>query len=81
MGTSCSLNDDLLDVLIISDPASKLGCVAVPGETGYCVKLNVNKLSWSDQVTACEAENMRVASLTLDSRVTFVQQYLLGIGR
>ncbi|XP_034299796.1 uncharacterized protein LOC128156479 [Crassostrea angulata] len=64
----------------VEDPASKLGCVAVPGETGYCVKLNVNKLSWSDQVTACEAENMRVASLTLDSRVTFVQQYLLGIG-
>lgn len=71
----------LRHVLINSDPASKLGCVAVPGETGYCVKLNVNKLSWPDQLTACEAENMRLASLTLDSRVTFVQQYLLGIGR
>nr|XP_034299793.1 uncharacterized protein LOC117681032 isoform X1 [Crassostrea gigas] len=64
----------------VEDPASKLGCVAVPGETGYCVKLNVNELSWPDQVKTCEAENMRLASLTLDSRVTFVQQYLLGIG-
>nr|XP_022327846.1 uncharacterized protein LOC111127111 isoform X1 [Crassostrea virginica] len=64
----------------LNDAASKLGCVAVPGETGYCVKLNVTKLAWSDQETACESDNMRLASLTTDNRVTFVQNYLIGIG-
>ncbi|XP_061165121.1 uncharacterized protein LOC133174095 [Saccostrea echinata] len=64
----------------IQDPASKLGCVAVPGDTGYCVRLNLTKLSWPDQVLACQTENMRLASLSSDLRVTFVQNYLLGIG-
>lgn len=74
----------MLNILLHSvsflDPASKLGCVAVPGDTGYCVKLYVTKLSWPDQVAACQADNMRLASLTKDVRVNFVRNYLFAIG-
>ncbi|XP_048775254.2 uncharacterized protein LOC125679840, partial [Ostrea edulis] len=79
--TSSTLQDSQgLQYYEVQDPASKLGCVAVPGDTGYCVKLYVTKLSWPDQVASCQADNMRLASLTKDVRVNFVRNYLFAIG-